>query len=70
MEARFKDVEFARKAYTKVVKRFIDAGVRASPHLLLSLCLLSVFGGPLGDIRHMMQSAPQGQLLVRAHLTT
>jgi guanine deaminase len=30
MEAKFKDPEFARKAYTKIVKRFIDAGVRSS----------------------------------------
>ena len=31
MEAKFKDVEFAKKAYTKIVKRIIDAGVRSDP---------------------------------------
>jgi len=28
MEAKFKDVDFAIKAYSRVVKRVIDAGVR------------------------------------------
>jgi hypothetical protein len=27
MEAKFKDKDFASKAYTKIVKRIIDAGV-------------------------------------------
>jgi len=31
MEAKFKDVEFAKKAYTNIVKRIIDAGVRSDP---------------------------------------
>ena len=30
MEARFEDVDFARKAYTSVIKRTIDYGVRPS----------------------------------------
>ena len=42
MEAKFKDVEFARKAYTKIVKRIIDAGVRASPYLLSSWSLVAL----------------------------
>jgi hypothetical protein len=33
MEAKFEDVSFATKAYTKIVKRIIDAGVRISASL-------------------------------------
>ena len=42
MEARFEDVEFARKAYTSVIKRTIDYGVRPSfSGLFLALLLCS-----------------------------
>ena len=54
METNFKDVGFATKAYTKIVKRYINAGVRIdiSPnviqmHLLIftdyNLLLLWIF---------------------------
>jgi len=49
MEAKFKDVEFARKAYTKVVKRIVDAGVRFTP--LFSL-FLAFGGGPWRNQAH------------------
>ena len=52
MEAKFKDVEFAKKAYTKIVKRIIDAGVRYS-----SLpSLFSVLVVP-GETRHTLPCA-------------
>lgn len=34
MEAKFKDADFAAKAYARIVKRYIDAGVCISVFLL------------------------------------
>lgn len=62
MEAKFGDVGFAAKAYTKIVKRIIDAGVSIGA---------SFFSLPLGLLllrSSLRRRAPHGHFLAQASL--